>query len=313
MRKNKDVLKIILIALIAIFLMMGIVGILLVSHKKSAAREQRRKEALEALDSVPVATPTPAVTATPTPAPTATPTPTPVPTILPAFNPDDYWDSWYSTDGMASINIYNISLKSVSFYFSQSNKKGTVVCEADVTAEVAGNAARFSFHDSQGSRAKGNLIFDQGQLYVKIATKEQAEGVSVSPSVDCIMVRECPAVQWEQDPTSTPPTPTPQGQETTQSGDYFFPESNSRYLTDEEISVYSSSDLELAKNEIYARHGRRFITERIADYFNSKSWYQGVVDPESFDARQSSIFNEYEIANIAKIVQWEEEKRSAGQ
>ena len=73
------------------------------------------------------------------------------------------------------------------------------------------------------------------------------------------------------------------------------------------------AQLELAKNEIYARHGRRFVTEYIADYFNSKSWYQGTIDPEIFDSRsRNSIFNEYEIANINKIAQTEEQKAAKG-
>ena len=85
-----------------------------------------------------------------------------------------------------------------------------------------------------------------------------------------------------------------------------------RSVLDEEISNYTSDQLELAKNEIYARHGRQFVTDYIADYFNSKSWYQGTIDPETFDAEQGSIFNEYEIANINKIQQWEDQKASEG-
>ena len=124
------------------------------------------------------------------------------------------------------------------------------------------------------------------------------------------MVRERPGRPAA--PTATPvPTVVPSAP--TQPGDYYFPDSNSRYLTDEELQNYSSSELELAKNEIYARHGRQFVTQRIADYFNSKSWYQGTIDPETFDAQQSEIFNEYEIANISKIVEWENKKRSEGQ
>ena len=95
-------------------------------------------------------------------------------------------------------------------------------------------------------------------------------------------------------------------------GDYIFPESDSRYLEDEELEGYSSSELELAKNEIYARHGRKFVTKRIADYFNSKSWYQGTVDAQTFDAQQNSIFNVYEVANIEKIAEKEAELRSQG-
>lgn len=327
MRKNKDILKIILITLIAIFLMVGIAAILLAGHRRSVQREQKKQEALAALEKTPtkapspVVTMTPAATATPTPTPKpkATPTPTPVPTLKPAFDPDEYWDVWYSQDGLASVNIYAISQKSVSFSFSQTNTKGTRVSEADVTAEVAGNAAQFSFTDSFGSTASGRMIFDNGSLSLKISTTSQAEGASVSPNVNSVMVREQPDMKWEVEipepvePTHTPvPAENPGGQTTSQSGDYFFPESDSRYLTDEEISAYSSSDLELAKNEIYARHGRKFVTERIADYFNSKSWYQGTIDPDTFDAQQDSVFNEYEIANIGKIAEWEQKKRGEG-
>ena len=76
---------------------------------------------------------------------------------------------------------------------------------------------------------------------------------------------------------------------------------------------YSISDTlgELAKNEIYARHGRKFVTQRIADYFNSKSWYKGTVEPETFDA-DTSVFNEYEVANIQKIADTEGKLRSEG-
>lgn len=322
MKKNKDILKIVLITLIAIFLMVGIAAVLLAGHRRSVQKEQKKQEALAALEKVPTAAPSPVVTitpaATPTPKPKATPTPTPVPTLKPAFNPDEYWDVWYSPDGLASVDIYELSQKSVSFSFSQTNKKGSRVSEADVTAEVAGNAAQFSFTDSFGSSASGRLIFENGSLSVKISTIAQAEGISVSPNVNAVMVRERPEIEWEleiPEPTQAPtPLPdNPQGGENgPQNGDYFFPESDSRYLTDEEVSAYSSSDLELAKNEIYARHGRKFVTERIAEYFNNKSWYQGTVDPETFDAQQDSVFNEYEIANIGKIAQWEQKKRSEG-
>ena len=327
MRKNKDILKIVLITLIAIFLMVGIAALLLAGHRRSVQKEQKKQEALAALEKVPTAAPSPVVTitpaaATPTPKPKATPTPSPVPTLKPAFNPDEYWDVWYSPDGLASMDIYDLNQKSVSFLFNQMNKKATRISEADVTAEVAGNAAQFTFTDSFGSTASGRMIFDNGSLSVKISTISQAEGISVCPNVNAVMLRDRPEIEWEleiPEPTQAPaetPTPTPdasQGEQPpAQTGDYFFPESDSRYLTDEEVSTYSSSDLELAKNEIYARHGRKFVTERIADYFNSKPWYQGTIEPETFDAQQESVFNEYEVANIDKIAQWEQKKRGEG-
>lgn len=314
MKRKKKRLKILLVISIALFLILGISAVAISGYKKHIVAEKEKQEMLEILKKVPRATPTPAATATPTPEPTATPTPTPVITMRATFNPDDYWDMWYSADGLVSLNIYNISNKSVSFSFNQANRgDGAHVCEADVTAEVAGNAATFSFTDSFGSAATGSLTFDGGKLYVNIRTEAMAEGAAVSPEISGLFTREKKETP-RPEPTATPvpKEETEKKPEEAEKGDYIFSESNTRYLTDEEISAYSSEELELAKNEIYARRGRIFVTERIADYFNGKSWYQGTISPEEFDAKQEQIFNEYESANVNKIVQWEEKKRSEG-
>ena len=310
MRRKKERLKILLIVLVALFLMFGSAAFLIASFHKSEKEYQNKQEALSALNNVPTVVPTQGVSVTPSPSPTPRPTatPTPIPTVVAAFNPDDFWDYWYSTDGLVSVNIYNISLDTVSFSYYQTDRNQTDAISADVTAKMAGNAASLSFSDSAGNTATGSLIFDGQQLFLNITTPEPVYGIY--PNVKCIMSRT--QVQLVPDPTATPvPEPT-QTQVNTETGEYFFPESSSRYLSDEEIAAYTSDQLELAKNEIYARHGRKFVTEYISDYFNSKSWYQGTVDPDTFDAQQDSIFNEYEMANIAKISQWEEQKASQG-
>ena len=185
---------------------------------------------------------------------------------------------------------------------------GTKVSEASDTAKVAGNAAKLSFTDSWGNQVRGNMTFDQGRLYLRLNTASPAEGAGVTPKVDGVLTRE-KAASVTQAPSVTPADNTDKTDLSSQ--DYIFPDSNSRYLTDEDLSGYSSDQLELAKNEIYARHGRKFVTQRIADYFNSKSWYKGTVEPETFDA-DTSVFNEYEVANIQKIADTEGKLRSEG-
>lgn len=309
MRKRDETLKILLSVLIAVFVIVSAAALLLVGFRSSALKEQKKQAAMEALKNRPTAVPTAAVSATPTPSPRPTATPTPIPTRIAAFDPNVFWDNWYSTDGTASINVYNISLDTVSFSFSQTDRNQTQTVTGDVTAKVAGNAAKFTLYDSVGNTSYGNIIFDGGQLYLKISTTDPVS--AVYPSVDCIMRRD--QIQLIPDPTATPvPSEVPDQQVNTQTGEYFFPESNSRYLSDEEISVYSAEQLELAKNEIYARHGRIFVTQRISDYFNSTSWYQGTIDPETFDAQQDSIFNEYEMANIQKLDEWQRMKEAPG-
>ena len=150
-KHNKDVLKATLFALIAIFIMIGAAGLLFAEHKKKIQKEQQKKAAIEALERVPTVTPTPAATATPTPEPTATVTPTPVITRAPAFMASDYMGTWYSKDGLVTLSIDDLTLKSVTFTFSQAgDNAGTEVSEASDTAKVAGNAAKLSFTDSWG-------------------------------------------------------------------------------------------------------------------------------------------------------------------
>ena len=80
--------------------------------------------------------------------------------------------------------------------------------------------------------------------------------------------------------------------------DYICPESNSRYLTESDLAGLSDWELLIARNEIYARHGRKFNDPDIRAYFESKSWYNGTVDPDHFS---TSVFNTYELKNIEFI------------
>ena len=57
--------------------------------------------------------------------------------------------------------------------------------------------------------------------------------------------------------------------------EYLLPDSATRALTEEDLAGLSWRDLCLARNEIFARHGRIFKTPEIAEYFNSKDWYNG--------------------------------------
>ena len=187
--KKKRRLKKLLVFVIILFVLLILAGILLIRQRENEDRQQRKAEAIAALESVPTVTPTPAATPTPIPTPIPTVTPTPVLERAYVFAPDDYLGSWHSKNGRVVIEITKLSQKSVTFTYSQTNKKKTATCEATVKKSVAGNASRFSFTDSLGNVAKGYFTFDNGILYVKIKTKTKAEGAKVHPSVDGVMIR----------------------------------------------------------------------------------------------------------------------------
>ena len=80
--------------------------------------------------------------------------------------------------------------------------------------------------------------------------------------------------------------------------DYIFPDSDTRYLTEEDVSGLDAATIRLGINEIYARHGRAFETEDLNAYFSSKSWYTPIYSADEFASMENSVFNEYEKANI---------------
>lgn len=90
--------------------------------------------------------------------------------------------------------------------------------------------------------------------------------------------------------------------------DYILPESNQRYLTEADLESLTHEECCLARNEIYARHGRIFTTEEIASYFEEKDWYQGTIEPQVFDRNTSIYFNDYELKNVQLLQQYEKEK-----
>lgn len=86
---------------------------------------------------------------------------------------------------------------------------------------------------------------------------------------------------------------------------YIFPTSNSERLYDHFIREKTMAQLELGRNEIFARHGRIFKDTALHDYFNKQAWYKPSIEPEVFDT--TVVLNEYEQANLQNILSVEAE------
>ena len=100
------------------------------------------------------------------------------------------------------------------------------------------------------------------------------------------------------EPTSIPtPEPTP-GQESY----YVIPDSDSRYLTVADLVGLTADELRIARNEIYARHGRLFSDAALQAYFDQQPWYRGTIAPGDFT---QSMLNDYELKNTALILDYE--------
>ena len=112
---------------------------------------------------------------------------------------------------------------------------------------------------------------------------------------------EEPVITPTPEPTPEPtaePTPEPTAEPTSEpvtDAYYILPQSSTRKLTYNDIAHLTYEEMVLARNEIFARHGRCFDTEWIRDYFEQQSWYEGTIPASSFS---KSMLSSIEIYNV---------------
>lgn len=83
---------------------------------------------------------------------------------------------------------------------------------------------------------------------------------------------------------------------------YLMPQSSVYVMSREFLQRYSVRELWIAKNEIFARKGRIFKNQELQNYFNSKSWYHGTIEPEIFDADPNN-YTDVEKENVALMIE----------
>ncbi len=87
---------------------------------------------------------------------------------------------------------------------------------------------------------------------------------------------------------------------------YILPDSNTRYLSTSELQGFSAYELRIARNEIYARHGRMFTDPALNSYFRGKTWYVPAVDADKFN---DNVLTDVEKTNLETIKKVETSKQ----
>ena len=110
-----------------------------------------------------------------------------------------------------------------------------------------------------------------------------------------------------EDAVETPVVPTepeyPMEETEEEMTQYVLPDSDKTELSVEDLRGLSQEELRIARNEIYARHGRMFQDEELQSYFDSCDWYIGVYEPNDFP---ESLLTEIEMFNRDLITEYEE-------
>lgn len=185
--------------------------------------------------------------------------------------------------GLLIKHVKSVNQKSEQAY-TQEQDEGT---DYDL---VSGNAGEST--DDSGESAGGTESWE-----------EEPEGEPEGSAGD-VSDTEVP----EQPEPPEPPAEDAVGQEAPaqDTQGYILPDSDRRYYKMKELKGLSAKKARLARNELFARHGRKFDDKELQAYFNSCSWYSGTIEPDDF--KEENMFNKYEIANRNLIIKYETKK-----
>jgi serine/threonine-protein kinase len=143
---------------------------------------------------------------------------------------------------------------------------------------------------------------------------------TVAPQVKETPIEKSPTVisQVKQTPfTASPPaqplitkpqtiatpkfTPAPITQSISTPSDYSW--LSQRLVTDADLDGKDGFELDIMRNSIFARYGRKFDTPGIQDYFNKQSWYSPVYSPKAFP---SNLMTKLEQQNADYITKYQD-------
>ncbi len=91
--------------------------------------------------------------------------------------------------------------------------------------------------------------------------------------------------------------------------DYMIPYSGTQALTYSDLAGLSLAQLRIARNEIFARHGRQFKDALLNQWFYSKTWYLSIplkYEPDYFDKYNPNPLSKVESDNVRLIKSYEE-------
>jgi serine/threonine-protein kinase len=86
-----------------------------------------------------------------------------------------------------------------------------------------------------------------------------------------------------------------------QTDEYFW--LAARRVTDADLVGKTAFEIDIMRNEIFARHGRRFNAPALPSYFNSQPWYRQIYEPDIFP---NSLLSNLEKENAQYILDFQQ-------
>lgn len=176
---------------------------------------------------------------------------------------------------------------------------GTTVVSIVLVALIFSKFSYANRVNAYGGQGSGYVASQESSPQQDQAENEDQQ--EIEPEDDMMISEEETGGIMEEEPNE--PEESEQVQE--ENRDYIIAYSNSQYISNSDLEGLSAEELSRARNEIYARHGRKFKDAALQSYFDSKPWYSGTISPDDFS---ESMLNEYEKKNAETILAYEKSK-----
>lgn len=111
-----------------------------------------------------------------------------------------------------------------------------------------------------------------GYFIYKVSKAKQATDDTLN-KIRALVATTVPATP--ETPTPTTKLPSASAYDYSKaSGNGLYPWTSTRLVTAADLAGKSQWDMDIMRNEIYARYGRSFVRDDLQNYFNQQSWYQ---------------------------------------
>lgn len=230
---------------------------------------------------------TTAETATSAEATTQTPS-TAVPTTVPA-----------TTEQVTTSSSYNNVVPVVGYGYSYGKK---LLEQAGFTVEISDYEYSYDYPEGYiiSQTPEGDTSASTGTVVKLVISSGQIQRETEAPATQAQQSSNSQNSSSGNSNSQSSNAQSSSNTNTNNNGGFIFPNSDSSYLSNAQVSALSDNDLQLAINEIYARRGRIFKDASLNAYFNSQSWYEGKYTAEEFE--KNVKFNTYEQKNLQLLI-----------
>lgn len=213
---------------------------------------------------------------------------TAVPTTVPA-----------TTEQVTTSSSYNNVVPVVGYGYSYGKK---LLEQAGFTVEISDYEYSYDYPEGYiiSQTPEGDTSASTGTIVKLVISSGQIQRETEAPATQAQQSSNSQNSSSGNSNSQSSNAQSSSNTNTNNNGGFIFPNSDSSYLSNAQVSTLSDNDLQLAINEIYARRGRIFKDASLNAYFNSQSWYEGKYTAEEFE--KNVKFNTYEQKNLQLLI-----------